>query len=266
MVVDSCGSALRYIFAGIFFAFGFFPDGTATAQSQQQIEWCLNRGTVFSRDLQISGCTAVIQSDRLSTRDLSWAFHSRAYAYYKSDKYENSIADFSEIIRRNPADPEALNGRCWLRTIVGRELREALDDCNESLHLRANDAQTLDSRGFTCLKLGQLNHAISDYDAALSLDPTQAASLFGRGVTKLKKGDKNAGSADIAAAKAIQADIAEEFAKYGVRLLDGGVSIAAATAPTGTDCARAVAHWKRTDDIKTFAVHNDDRACFAQGH
>jgi tetratricopeptide (TPR) repeat protein len=84
--------------------------------------------------------------------------------------------------------------------------RHHLEDCNESLRLRANDAPTLDSRGFTCLKLGQLNHAISDYDGALGLDPNQAESYYGRGVAKLKKDDRRGGNADIAAAKVIQAD------------------------------------------------------------
>ena len=44
-----------------------------------------------------------------------------------------------------------------------------------------------------------------------------ATSLFVRGIAKFKKSDIEAGNTDIAAAKAIQADIAEEFAKYGVK-------------------------------------------------
>jgi hypothetical protein len=51
----------------------------------------------------------------------------------------------------------------------------------------------------------------------LKLDPKKAASLYGRGVAKLKKGDSTAGNDDVAAAKAIQADIAEELAKYGIQ-------------------------------------------------
>jgi tetratricopeptide (TPR) repeat protein len=231
----------RYIVAGAFSAFGVFSCEQAGAQTKQQVDWCRNSGNLYSRDLQISGCTAVIQSSRRSAKKLPWAFINRAYAYYKKDEYQGAISDFSEAIRLDPADAHALNGRCWMCAIVGRELREALEDCNESLRLRADDAATLDSRGFTCLKLGQLNHAISDYDAALALDPTQAESYFGRGVAKLKKGDKKAGTTDIVAAKAIQADVAEEFAKYGVRLEDGTASFSSAIGITGADCARAVA-------------------------
>ena len=66
------------------------------------------------------------------------------------------------------------------------------------------------------LRLSRLDDAVADYDEALRRNPKQAGSLYGRGLAKLKKGDAVGGEADIAAARAIQADIAEEFARYGV--------------------------------------------------
>jgi hypothetical protein len=42
-----------------------------------------------------------------------------------------------------------------------------------------------------------------------------AVTLYGRGLAKLKKGDRDGGNA--AAAKAIRADIADNFARYGVK-------------------------------------------------
>ena len=41
--------------------------------------------------------------------------------------------------------------------------------------------------------------------------------LYGRGLAKARKGDRNGGTADIAAAKAIKSDIADEFARYGLK-------------------------------------------------
>lgn len=239
MIFTRRGLALCLV--GALIAAFALPISTADAQTEQQLGWCRNSGAVFSRDQQIAGCTAIIQSRRSSARELLWAFHNRGYAYYRKDAFERAITDFNEAIRINPEDADVLNARCWLRTIVGRELRQALDDCNESLRLRANDAPTLDSRGFTCLKLGQFNNAIADYDAALALDSRQAESYFGRGVAKLKAGNVAGGSADIAKAKAIQADIADEFAKYGVRLDGSSATIQTLSGTTSADCARAVA-------------------------
>ena len=71
-----------------------------------------------------------------------------------------AIQDLDEAIRLRPQDPDVL------------EL--ALPNCNESLSLRPNHPNTLDSRGFTYLKLKQPERAINDYDAVLQIDPKNA--------------------------------------------------------------------------------------------
>lgn len=236
--VRSCRSF--FFFAGVLLATCSVSVAIAAAQTADQLVRCRNYDNLLSYDQQISVCTAVIASGRRSRFNLLSAFHSRGYAYYKKDNYEAALVDFSEAIRLDPEDAHALNGRCWMRAIVGRDLREALDDCNESLRLRPNDPATMDSRGFACLRLGQLNHAIAEYDGALAIAPNQAESRYGRGAAKLQKGDRAGGNADIAAAKALDPGIAEEFAKYGVRLNGPVVSITP-DPTTRADCARAVA-------------------------
>ncbi len=69
------------------------------------------------------------------------------------------------------------------------------------------------------MKLGQFDKALADYETAFSLTklPDHADWLFGRGIAKLRKGDSTGGNADIEKAKTIKADIAEEYAKYGIK-------------------------------------------------
>ena len=85
------------------------------------------------------------------------------------------------------------------------------------MRLRPDDPNTLDSRGFAYLKMGETDRAIADYTAALKLDPKLAGALYGRGVAKLRKGDKKGGEADLAAAKAMRPEIDAIFARYGIR-------------------------------------------------
>ena len=118
--------------------------------------------------------------------------------------------------RFDPKDAVAYNSRCRARTLAGRDLARALDDCNESLRLQPGDGYTLNSRGLVQLKLGAFEHAIADYGAAAAKNPTDANSLYGRGIAKLKSGDRTGGDADIAAAKAINPDIADVYVSYGV--------------------------------------------------
>ena len=94
-------------------------------------------------------------------------------------------------------------------------LKQALADCNEALRLMPGNAATHDSRAFIFLKMTHYDAAVSDYDAALQVDPKLAFALYGRGLARLRNEDP-AGEADIAAAKALQADIAEEYARYGM--------------------------------------------------
>jgi tetratricopeptide (TPR) repeat protein len=145
------------------------------------------------------------------------ALQNRGHAYEAKQDYDSAIADYSEAIRIQPRFAYAFNDRCYARATAGRELQQALADCNEALQLIPNDIHTLDSRGFTYLRLGEFDKAITDYDAVLKFNPRQAGSLYGRGLAKQKKGDNADGDADITAAKAIRADVVEEFARYGVK-------------------------------------------------
>jgi tetratricopeptide (TPR) repeat protein len=146
------------------------------------------------------------------------AYIGRGVAYRSKGDTDNAMTDFSAAIRLDPKEPVAYDNRCWTRAIVGRELQEALADCNEALRLDPNLSHPLATRGLVDLRLERFDNAIADYDAALKINSQMANALYGRGFAKLKKGDTAGGNDDIEAAKAIQADIAEEFARYGVRL------------------------------------------------
>jgi membrane associated rhomboid family serine protease/tetratricopeptide (TPR) repeat protein len=153
------------------------------------------------------------------------AWVERGQNYNSKGDYDRAIADFSEAIRLDPKNAEYLNALCWARAIAGRELPLAVTDCTEALRIAPNDANIMDSRGFVYLRLSRLDDAVADYDEALRRNPKQAGSLYGRGLAKLRKGDVAGSEADIAAAKAIQANIAEEFARYGVTPSDDWLPI-----------------------------------------
>jgi TPR repeat protein len=153
---------------------------------------------------------------RAMTSDRAIDLYNTAQKLTKSGSFAEAIKNLDDVIRFNPADPEALNNRCWAHALAG-DLANALRDCNQALALRPRFADALDSRGFVNLKLGRPDNAIEDYDAALSVDPKRASSLYGRGVARARRGDRTAGNDDIGAAKSLQAGIAEEFSRYGIR-------------------------------------------------
>ncbi|HLH92525.1 MAG TPA: tetratricopeptide repeat protein [Xanthobacteraceae bacterium] len=203
------------------------------------------------------------QAIRLDPKDVL-AYNNRGNAWRDKGNRDRAIADYSEAIRLDPKYAAAYNNRCWARATTGGDLQQALADCTEAVRLRPDDASAIDSRGFVYLRLDRLDDAIASYDAALKIDPRMAESMYGRGVAKLRKGDTVGGNADIAAAKAAKTTIADEFAKWGVKLEVVAATPAASppATPPAADCARAETHWKSAEEIRTVAVYEDHLARF----
>lgn len=317
-------STVRFIATALFVLTGVWAE-SAAAQTPQQLKWC--NGDEATPDLQINGCTALIQSGKFSGKALALIFTARGIAYRNKGQYELAITDFNQAIQIEPKlvnawvqkcrtdnakddrdsaiadcsaalnlDPkngsawtyrgdayshkkdfdraihdftEAVkfspewmwpyndrgelyldrgnydlaiqdfdkvirlsdtytmgwNNRCRALAIVGR-LDQALNDCNQALKLNpkfinymviSGNVSAIQHRGFVHLKAGRFAAAIEDFDKALELTPKSAEVLYGRGVAKQKNGDAGGGDADIAAAKEIQSDIAEKYARYGVK-------------------------------------------------
>jgi Flp pilus assembly protein TadD len=101
--------------------------------------------------------------------------------------------------------------------VSGRQLQEALSDCSESLSIRPNEADTLNSRGLLFLKLNRSDDAIADFNAAAKLDVKLVSSIYGRGLAKLGKNDSAGADADMSGARAKDSDVAQELARYGIK-------------------------------------------------
>jgi tetratricopeptide (TPR) repeat protein len=126
------------------------------------------------------------------------------------------VGRWIEAHPNNAEMPSALNSRCWYRAQLGKELEKALEDCDESLKLKSNIPETLDSRGLVYLRMGNYDKSIADYEAALRQDSKQAASLYGLGLAQLHKGQQEEASKNMRQALAINSETAERFRKFGV--------------------------------------------------
>jgi tetratricopeptide (TPR) repeat protein len=118
--------------------------------------------------------------------------------------------------REDAQMPRARNLRCYARALSGKQLDEALADCNAALLLEPDTAAFFDSRGLVYLRRKEYDRAIADYDRAIDLHSKDPWSYYGRGVARLRKGLTADGQADISTATALQPRIAEEAAKRGI--------------------------------------------------
>ena len=147
--------------------------------------------------------------------EMSPARFNRADAYNQQGNYASAVDDLTHVILREPRNAVAWNNRCYFRAIAG-QLDDALADCNQSLKLEPNVPETLDSRGFTYLKMKKYDLAITDYDAAESAGGDKAPYLYGRGLAKRAKHDAAGAKEDIDAGVKLDPKIVEQFRKYGV--------------------------------------------------
>jgi tetratricopeptide (TPR) repeat protein len=172
----------------------------ANAQTQRQIDQCVNNDKTFSPDVQLQACSAVIQSGKLTREKLAAAYTNRGLVFERKRDLERAIANYYEAIRLDPKYASAYNNRCHARAVVGNDFQGALADCNESLRLRPDDANTLNSRGLVQLKRGAYDRAVADYSGPSPRTKRTPTRCNGRGVAKLRSGATTGGNADIAAA------------------------------------------------------------------
>lgn len=131
-----------------------------------------------------------------------------------------AIEQLDQWIAAHPDDSrlaDALNSRCWARTLTNVAIDEAIADCNKSLRLRPHIAATIDSRGLAYFRRGDLDRAVKDFDAALAIEPKTPWSLYARGIIRLRRGDKAGGEADMAAAVAIRPGVAHQADEFGIK-------------------------------------------------
>src|SRR5262249_33839922 len=92
-----------YVLAGaLMFATSALHASRTWAQTRQQIDWCNNDNNVFSVDQRLSGCTALVESERASAQDRAAGYGNRCWAYSDKGDPDRAIADCNEAIRLAP--------------------------------------------------------------------------------------------------------------------------------------------------------------------
>ncbi|KQX26092.1 MULTISPECIES: tetratricopeptide repeat protein [unclassified Sphingomonas] len=139
----------------------------------------------------------------------------RAQAKWLSGRKAEARREFAAA-RAAATDETDLTSLCWYRAIADIDLPEALADCDAALSKAPTDADALESRGFTLVKLGRYDEAILSYDRVLAAQPTLSEALLGRAVAWKHKGDQAKADADMAAVMALDREVVTQYRSYGM--------------------------------------------------
>lgn len=145
------------------------------------------------------------------------AFYNRGYARYAKHEYDKALADYDMAIALDPAMALAYNNRCLIRSLTGKDLVRALDDCDTALKLAPVSLEVRTTRGIVFLRLGDPRLAINEFNAALERDPNRPIALYGRGLALIAAGKPEEGRRDQASAIVLDPEVADAFAAYGLK-------------------------------------------------
>jgi tetratricopeptide (TPR) repeat protein len=154
---------------------------TATARQAWAATWCLNTSGTLSADRRIKGCTAILQTGRLTGKALAWIFTSRGSAYEDKGEYDRAIADFGQAIEFDPASACAFHNR-GIAYFNKEDYVHAISDYDQAIRLNPKCENVFVDRGSAYFHLGDKDHALSDYDQAIKLNPKSADAHLGLGV------------------------------------------------------------------------------------
>lgn len=234
----------------LIFLFGFIAHGPAQAkENADSFTVCRNTEGNYSFQAIVDACRSLIAStDDIETRSeahnmlgIAYGDHAdferaleefsaairlrpdaesapytnRGIAHRNLGHFEEALADYENALRINPRSSRALNNRCWARAVTGRDLQLAIEDCTTSLAIQA-DPNTNGTRCLAYLHLANYRSAFDDCQAAYVGDPRSARALYGRGLANKGLGRSEQAARDMHAALEMDANVAAEYASYGI--------------------------------------------------
>ena len=161
--------------------------------------WCDGKALVeegFAEDLQISGCTNLIQSGRETRSDLAEDYFKRAKAYdFSGSNRDRAIADYGQAIRLKPNHAEAYFNRGTLYFLAAQH-DQAIADFDRAIRLKPGQVLYFSYRGQSRHAKGQFAAAISDFDRAIKLQPKGADTFVDRARAFIARGEYHRAIAD----------------------------------------------------------------------
>ena len=101
----------------------------------------------------------------------------KAEYHYCSDKTEEAIAEYSEVIKLLPNDAKSYNRRASCYSRLDQE-EKALDDLNKAISLEPKNDDYCESRALIYVELGENEKGDADLEKAVELNPKEAGRFY----------------------------------------------------------------------------------------
>ncbi|KAI4327386.1 hypothetical protein L6164_019855 [Bauhinia variegata] len=150
------------------------------------------------------------------TKSISVDFRlSRGIAEVNEGKYAHAISIFDQVLKEDPAYPEALIGRGTAYAFQ-RELDSAITDFTKAIEYNASAGEAWKRRGQARAALGEFVEAIEDLTKALEFEPNSADILHERGIVNFKFKEFDAAVEDLSACVKLDMDNKSAYTYLGL--------------------------------------------------
>jgi tetratricopeptide (TPR) repeat protein len=159
---------------------------------EQQLKVCQGEtagANPVTADAKIAACTALLQSDRLTTRGKADVYVWRSEGYSVKGDSADEMSDLDLAIKADPTDANAWAQSCSVHTWSGNQTAQALKECTTAIQLAPDAASPWTFRGDIYLTQHDYKRAIADYDRALKLDASWMWPWDNRGEAYLRLGN-----------------------------------------------------------------------------
>lgn len=149
----------------------------APVSAQDLPQECRQAQEVRSPQGQIELFTLCLDTGRLNGESKATTLKQRAVAYMHLGQHKRAIDDINQAVKLKPDDAD----NYYLRGFSYRALNEnqrAVEDCNRAINLDRNFAAAYATRAFAHKSLGNLSQARSDAQRALLLDSSVKVPSF----------------------------------------------------------------------------------------
>ena len=140
--------------------------------------------------------TAKVQAATLAIEPISATeFFKLGVEETRSNKYEQAIADFTQVIALDDEFAAAYSNRC-LVYIQLRNYAKAVEDCTQAQQRNPDNLEAYLNRGLAYYRLGNHQAAISDYTWVIEQQPDDVRAYYNRGLARFELKDYEEAIAD----------------------------------------------------------------------
>jgi tetratricopeptide (TPR) repeat protein len=183
--------------------------------------------------------------------------------HFLQGKYQDAVADYTQVIKLQPEDPRALAQRGYAYAGLG-DFENAGADFEDALELNPKEGAALLGRAELRRTKKDWPGALADYDAALAIAPDDFRALLGRATVNYGAGAIDKALADYAAIERRYPDEPQPFNDHAWLLSTGtqdGLRNGAQAVELATKACK-LSEWKNAAYLDTLAAAYAEKGDF----